>query len=143
MSPNLTRVLSREAIPSHRRRYRTASGSDRPRPVAITQHRRLRPQTSFHSPNLKLVSSLFSNLEGFNMKKPKAKLLVTGVVMLAIALAIFAQDGARMPAGETFVLKEGTEVSLKFAQDVSSKTAAEDDRVNFELAEDLKVGDVI
>jgi len=77
------------------------------------------------------------------MKKPKAKLLVTGVVMLGIALAIFAQDGARMPTGETYVLKEGTEVALKFAQDVSSKTAAEDDRVNFELAEDLKVGDVV
>lgn len=53
-----------------------------------------------------------------------------------------AQD-PRVPVAETYLLKEGTEVGLKFAQDISSKTAAEDDRVNFELAEELKVGDVI
>ena len=40
------------------------------------------------------------------------------------------------------VLKEGTDVKLKFAQDLSSKTAAEDDPVNMVLDEDLKVGDV-
>jgi hypothetical protein len=40
-------------------------------------------------------------------------------------------------------LKEGTDVSLKFAQDLSSKTAAEDDPVNLVLAEDLKVGDMV
>jgi hypothetical protein len=44
---------------------------------------------------------------------------------------------------QLYLLKEGTEVQLKFAEDLSSKTSAEDDRVNFELAEDLKVGDVI
>jgi len=41
------------------------------------------------------------------------------------------------------ILKEGTDVKLKFAQDLSSKTAAEDDPVNLILDEDLKVGDVI
>jgi len=40
------------------------------------------------------------------------------------------------------VLKEGTDVKLKFAQDLSSKTAADDDPVNLVLDEDLKVGDV-
>jgi hypothetical protein len=40
-------------------------------------------------------------------------------------------------------LKEGTDVSLKFAQDLSSKTAAEDDPVNLVLAEDLKVCDMV
>lgn len=40
------------------------------------------------------------------------------------------------------VLKEGTDVKLKFAQELSSKTAAEDDPVNMVLDEDLKVGDV-
>lgn len=40
------------------------------------------------------------------------------------------------------VLKEGTDVRLKFAQDLSSKTAADDDPVNLVLDEDLKVGDV-
>lgn len=41
------------------------------------------------------------------------------------------------------VLKEGTDVKLKFAQDLTSKTAAEDDPVNLVLDEDLKVGDVV
>ncbi len=39
------------------------------------------------------------------------------------------------------VLKEGTDVKLKFAQDLSSKTATDDDPVNLILDEDLKVGD--
>ncbi len=39
------------------------------------------------------------------------------------------------------ILKEGTDVKLKFAQDLSSKTAADDDPVNLVLDEDLKVGD--
>ena len=51
------------------------------------------------------------------------------------------------PAGATstgkMTLKEGADVSLKFAQDLSSKTAAEDDPVNLVLAEDLKIGDVV
>jgi len=38
-------------------------------------------------------------------------------------------------------LKEGTDVKLKFAQDLSSKTAADDDPVNLVLDEDLKVGE--
>jgi hypothetical protein len=41
------------------------------------------------------------------------------------------------------VLKEGTEVSLAFAQDLSSKTAVDDDRVSMTLDDDLKVGDVV
>jgi len=41
------------------------------------------------------------------------------------------------------VLKEGTDVKLKFVDDLSSKTAAEGDPVNLVLDEDLKVGDVV
>ena len=41
------------------------------------------------------------------------------------------------------VLKEGTDVKLKFADDLSSKTASEGDPVNLVLDEDLKVGDVV
>ena len=50
------------------------------------------------------------------------------------------------PAAEPpakLVLKEGTDVKLKFAQDLSSKTATDDDPVNLILDEDLKVGDEI
>ena len=44
---------------------------------------------------------------------------------------------------EKLVLKEGMEVPLVFAQDLSSKTAGQDDPVNMRLDDDLKVGDVV
>jgi len=53
------------------------------------------------------------------------------------------QPQAAADAPAKLVLKEGTDVKLKFAQDLSSKTAAEDDPVNLVLDEDLKVGDVV
>jgi len=46
------------------------------------------------------------------------------------------------PAGK-LILREGTDVKLKFAEDLSSKTAADGDPVNMILDEDLKVGDVV
>ncbi len=52
------------------------------------------------------------------------------------ALAPPAEPAAKM------ILKEGTDVKLKFAQDLSSKTANDDDPINLVLDEDLKVGDV-
>jgi hypothetical protein len=47
-----------------------------------------------------------------------------------------------MEPSAKLVLKEGTDVKLKFAQDLSSKTANDDDPINLVLDEDLKVGDV-
>jgi hypothetical protein len=41
------------------------------------------------------------------------------------------------------LLKEGTQVPLKFAADISSKTAHEGDAVEFVLDEDLKVGESV
>jgi|HubBroStandDraft_6_1064221.scaffolds.fasta_scaffold01201_11 hypothetical protein len=46
------------------------------------------------------------------------------------------------PTGK-LVLREGTDVKLKFADDLSSKTAEEGDPVNLILDEDVKVGDVV
>src|SRR5947209_1546925 len=43
----------------------------------------------------------------------------------------------------TALLKEGVEVRLRFVEPISSKTAALDDPVTLELAEDIRVGDVI
>jgi len=53
------------------------------------------------------------------------------------------QPQAAADAPAKLVLKEGTDVKLKFAQDLSSKTSAENDPVNLVLDEDLKVGDVV
>jgi len=50
---------------------------------------------------------------------------------------------ATAPVPEKLVLKEGADVNLKFSQDLSSKTAAEDDPVNLLLDQDLKIGDIV
>ena len=50
---------------------------------------------------------------------------------------------APTPVPAKLVLTDGTDVSLTFDQDLSSKTAAEGDPVVCVLAEDLKVGDVV
>ena len=57
---------------------------------------------------------------------------------------LFAEIQTPVPdAGNKLMLREGTDVPLTFAEDLSSKTAAEGDSVNFLLGEDLKVGDKI
>jgi hypothetical protein len=56
--------------------------------------------------------------------------------------AVVAPAVSTGPEGK-LVLKEGTDVKLKFADNLSSKTAAEGDPVNLILDEDLKVGDVV
>ena len=41
------------------------------------------------------------------------------------------------------VIKDGSDVHLKFAQDISSKTATEGDTVNLVLDQDIKIGDAV
>lgn len=53
-----------------------------------------------------------------------------------------AAAGAPDTAGR-YLLREGSDVDLKFADDLSSKTAAEGDPVTLILVDDLKVGDVV
>lgn len=48
---------------------------------------------------------------------------------------------AEPPEPKKFVLRDGTEVRLRFAQDLNSKTATEGDLVSFALADDLWVGE--
>jgi len=54
-----------------------------------------------------------------------------------------APQPATVSATGKLVLKEGTDVKLKFADDLSSKSAVDDDPVNLILDEDVKVGDVV
>jgi len=66
------------------------------------------------------------------------------VILLSACCALTAQTPeVKKSSAETYLLKEGTEVELKFSEALSSKTATEDDRVNLELTEDLKAGDVV
>jgi hypothetical protein len=68
--------------------------------------------------------------------------LVVFFLSACCALTVHTQEVKKSNAGP-YLLKEGTEVELKFSEALSSKTATEDDRVNLELSEDLKVGDVV
>jgi len=85
----------------------------------------------------------------------KSASLSTAMLLLCFSFTAAAQDSPPAPqsppaaqppaqAAEPpakLILKEGTDVKLKFAQDLSSKTANDDDPVNLVLDEDLKVGD--
>ena len=80
------------------------------------------------------------------------------ILTLSLAGAALAQEPQSAPQSEDksgeaasaavrpsdrLVLKEGADVNLKFAQDLSSKTATDDDPVNLVLDQDLKIGDVV
>src|SRR6266581_3240452 len=59
------------------------------------------------------------------------------------ATAEFATPQSPSDQPQKYTLKEGTDVDLKFTEAISSKTATTDDRVNFELDRDLRVGDTL
>lgn len=68
------------------------------------------------------------------------------ILLLIFGTLSFVQpaSAADEPAATAkVVLKEGSEVKLKFADDLSSKTATEGDPVNLILDEDIKVGDIV
>ncbi len=61
--------------------------------------------------------------------------IATGLILThSIAGVVLAQE----PQAAT-----QTDVNLKFSQDLSSKTATEDDPVNLVLDQDLKIGDIV
>lgn len=54
-----------------------------------------------------------------------------------------ARTAAPQAAPEKVLLKEGADVNLKFAQELSSKTANDDDPVALVVDQDIKVGDIV
>lgn len=56
---------------------------------------------------------------------------------------VLGQNASPPPTANKLVLKEGSDVKLKFADDLSSKTVNDGDPVTLILDEDLKVGDVV
>jgi len=74
------------------------------------------------------------------MKKVQYLVLCSALtVALTSVNVLVAQDNG----GQKLLLKEGSDVKLKFAQEISSKTATEGDPVNFIVDEDIKVGNVV
>ena len=60
----------------------------------------------------------------------------------ATPMAPVPAPGAADASGK-YMLHEGTDVNLRFAQDLSSKTASDGDPVVLTLVDDLKVGDIL
>lgn len=60
-----------------------------------------------------------------------------------VAVATSTPSTAIADASGKYMLRDGTDVYLQFAQDLSSKTSSEGDPVVFTLTDDLKVGDVV
>jgi hypothetical protein len=69
--------------------------------------------------------------------------LTVAVLTVATASIIDARNNATNGSPDKVVLREGSDVKLKFAQDLSSKTASEGDTVSFVLVEDLIVGNIV
>jgi hypothetical protein len=63
-------------------------------------------------------------------------------VKAAVPVATIATT-TTAPVPEKLVLKEGADVNLKFSQELSSRTATEDDPVNLVLDQDLKIGNIV
>jgi len=69
---------------------------------------------------------------------------VAPAVPTAAPVAASAPAAAMNPdASGKYMLREGDDVDLQFAQDLSSKTSSEGDPVELTLADDLKVGNVV
>jgi hypothetical protein len=60
-----------------------------------------------------------------------------------IAAPVAAKISAGPDAAGRYMLREGEDVNLTFAQDLSSKTSSEGDPVALTLVDDLKVGSVV
>src|SRR5580698_4978008 len=63
--------------------------------------------------------------------------------VVAPAAPVAAPAAAAPDASGKYMLREGTDVNLKFAQDLSSKTSSEGDPVALILVDDLMVGNVV
>ncbi|WP_353072791.1 hypothetical protein [Tunturiibacter gelidiferens] len=96
------------------------------------------------------LASLFLVLSGFG-NLAQAQQAVTGTsapapspLAAAVTPAPVTPPNPNAPdASGRYMLRDGTDVNLQFAQDLSSKTASEGDPVTLTLVDDLKVGDIV
>jgi hypothetical protein len=97
-----------------------------------------------------LLASLFLVLSGFG-NFALAQQAVTNAALPAPSPSAAAispttlvpADPNASDASGRYMLRDGTDVNLQFAQDLSSKTVSEGDPVTLTLVDDLKVGNIV
>jgi hypothetical protein len=88
--------------------------------------------------SLVLSSALGNSAFGQQVVAPAtAPVVAVAITPVSVPLATVSDASGK------YMLREGVDVSLTFAQDLSSKTSSEGDPVAFTLVDDLKVGDVV
>jgi hypothetical protein len=68
---------------------------------------------------------------------------VTPFICRVLAFALTVDVAAQAPASTVVKIPDGTMLRLALLEDLSSATNKADDEVNFEVAEDVKVGDLV
>lgn len=68
-------------------------------------------------------------------------LTLAGSIVLSTSVFLWSQNA--LPEPRKVVLTEGTEITLRMAQDISSRTARPGEPIELVLATDLKVGDAV
>jgi hypothetical protein len=98
----------------------------------------------------RLLASLLVALSGSgNFAIAQQAVMPVSAAAPLVAPAAAATSTAAVPAPSApdasgkYMLRDGTDVNLKFAQDLSSKTSSEGDPVTLTLVDDIKVGDVV
>lgn len=92
-----------------------------------------------------LICLLVSSSAAFSQQTPAVHAPVSAAVAASAVVAPAATPAAApVPdANGKYMLHEGTDVNLVFAEDLTSKTAAEGDPVTLTLSDNLTVGNII
>ncbi len=96
------------------------------------------------------LASLFLVLSGFGNSALAQQAVTNAAVPAPSPIASAISPTTLVPANPNapdasgrYMLRDGTDVNLQFAQDLSSKTASEGDPVTLTLVDDLKVGNIV
>jgi hypothetical protein len=100
--------------------------------------------------SLVVLSAIISRANAQQTAAPATTAAPSGAVAPAVPVAASAPVVTPAPAPAVnpdasgkYLLREGDDVNLQFAQDLSSRTSSEGDPVEFTLADDLKVGNIV
>jgi hypothetical protein len=114
--------------------------------VLTSNLQRLGRTKNMHYP----LASLFLVLSGFGNSALAQQAVTNAAVPAPSPIAAAISSTTLVPANPNapdasgrYMLRDGTDVNLQFAEDLSSKTASEGDPVTLTLVDDLKVGNIV